>query len=134
MMYTRYVADPIPSPSPRYPVRLVALRTGLSPDVLRAWERRYRVVTPTRTDGGQRLYSDLDVERLLRLRRLTDQGHAIGRIALLPLPELVRLEEEAPSSTPAHAGAAAAETVSAALQATRRLDDAELQAILERAA
>ncbi len=134
MSYTHPVADPIPSPSPRYPVRLVSLRTGLSPHVLRAWERRYQVVSPTRTDGGQRLYSDLDVERLLRLRRLTDQGHGIGRIAQLPLPELVRLEAEAPTDTPPLAGTAAAEAVSASLEATRRLNDTELQAILERAA
>jgi MerR family transcriptional regulator, light-induced transcriptional regulator len=128
------VSDPLPSAAPRYPVRLVALRTGLSAHVLRAWERRHRVVSPTRTAGGQRLYSDLDVERLLRLRRLTDQGHAIGRIALLPLPELVRLEEEAPADTPEIASAGAAEAASASLQATRRLDDLELQAVLERAA
>jgi DNA-binding transcriptional MerR regulator/methylmalonyl-CoA mutase cobalamin-binding subunit len=134
MAYNQHVTDPIPSAAPRYPVRLVALRTGLSPHVLRAWERRYRVVTPTRTEGGQRLYSDLDVERLLRLRRLTDQGHAIGRIALLPLPELVRLEDEAPADAPEIASAAAAEVASASLQATRGLDDKELQAVLERAA
>jgi len=102
--------------------------------VLRAWERRYHVVSPTRTDGGQRLYSDLDVERLLRLRRLTERGHAIGRLALLPLPELVRLEEEAPADRLETASAEAAEAVTAALQATRRLDDLELQAVLERAA
>ena len=102
--------------------------------MLRAWERRYRVVSPTRTDGGQRLYSDLDVERLLRLRRLTEQGHAIGRIASLPLPELVRLEEEAPADTLETASAGAAEAATAALQATRRFDDLELQAVLERAA
>jgi DNA-binding transcriptional MerR regulator/methylmalonyl-CoA mutase cobalamin-binding subunit len=123
-----------PSSAPRYPVRLVALRTGLSPHVLRAWERRYRVVSPTRTDGGQRLYSDLDVERLLRLRRLTEQGHSIGRIALLPLTELVRLEEEAPADTAETASADAAKAATAALEATRRFDDLELQAVLERSA
>jgi MerR family transcriptional regulator, light-induced transcriptional regulator len=133
-VYNRTVTDPTPSADPRYPVRLVALRTGLSPHVLRAWERRYHVVSPTRTDGGQRLYSDLDVERLLRLRRLTERGHAIGRLALLPLPELVRLEEEAPADRLETASAEAAEAVTAALQATRRLDDLELQAVLERAA
>src|SRR5512141_2772591 len=82
------------SQTPRYPVRLVALRTGLTPHVLRAWERRYGVVSPARTEGGQRLYSDLDIERLRLLRRLTDRGHAIGRIASLPIPELARLNEE----------------------------------------
>jgi DNA-binding transcriptional MerR regulator/methylmalonyl-CoA mutase cobalamin-binding subunit len=133
-MYNHPETDPTPSGTPRYPVRLVALRTGLSPHVLRAWERRYRVVSPTRTDGGQRLYSDLDVERLLRLRRLTEQGHAIGRIALLPLPELLRLEDEAPADALEAASADAAEAATAALEATRHLDDLELQAVLERAA
>ncbi|HEX2217794.1 MAG TPA: cobalamin-dependent protein [Gemmatimonadales bacterium] len=132
-------------------MRLVALRTGLSPHVLRAWERRYSVVSPTRTEGGQRLYSDLDVERLLRLRRLTDQGHAIRRVAGLPLDELARLEEEAVEAAEeealqlrrgrdaaADAGPAAPkpgqEAIASALQATRRLDAIDLQAILERAA
>jgi DNA-binding transcriptional MerR regulator/methylmalonyl-CoA mutase cobalamin-binding subunit len=134
MLYTDAVTDTPPSTDPRYPVRLVALRTGLTPHVLRAWERRYHVVSPLRSEGGQRLYSDLDVERLLRLRRLTDRGHAIGRIAALPLAELVRLEEETPkgeSGTPSESAADAAAT---ALEATRRLDPTELQAVLERAA
>ena len=48
------------------------------------------MVTPTRTDGGQRLYSQLDVERLSLLRRLTERGHAIGRIASLALDELTQ--------------------------------------------
>src|SRR6185312_15063414 len=79
----------------RYPVRLVALRTGLSPHLLRAWERRYRVVTPRRSEGGQRLYSDLDIERLAQLKRLVEGGHAISRIASLPLEALAELEEAA---------------------------------------
>ena len=132
--------------TPRYPVRLVSLRTGLSAHVLRAWERRYRVVTPTRSEGGQRLYSDLDVERLLRLRRLTDRGHSIGRIASLPLAELDRLEKE-PAGDEQRAGSANGQRggpearpesvndlIEAALQAIRRLDGVELQAVLERAA
>ena len=136
--------------TPSYPVRLVALRTGLTPHVLRAWERRYAVVTPTRSEGGQRLYSPLDIERLRRLRRLTDRGHAIGRIASLSLDALTRLdaetaEDEARASSPAGktsgghpADRLHAETIReftlAALRATRRLDAAELQAVLERAA
>jgi MerR family transcriptional regulator, light-induced transcriptional regulator len=123
---------------PHYPVRLVALRTGLSPHVLRAWERRYGVVSPTRTEGGQRLYTDLDIQRLISLRRLTERGHAIGRIAGLPMAELARLEDEAPVPQPpsvarAH-GESAPDIIVAALQATRRLDASEIQAVLERAA
>jgi DNA-binding transcriptional MerR regulator/methylmalonyl-CoA mutase cobalamin-binding subunit len=137
------VTEPIEFQTPRYPVRLVAARTGLTPHVLRAWERRYGVVSPARTEGGQRLYSDLDIERLRFLRRLTGRGHAIRRIALLPIAELARLDEEgaatadgtsrADESEQAHAGSAG-EAIAAALQATRRLDGAELQAVLERAA
>lgn len=136
--------------TPRYPVRLVSIRTGLSPHVLRAWERRYGVVTPTRSEGGQRLYSDLDIERLFRLRQLTDRGHAIRRIASLPLAELARLAEETPAgeapavspgrpsgeadTTDQMRAAGMADTIESALRATRRLDAVELQAVLERAA
>jgi methanogenic corrinoid protein MtbC1 len=144
------VIESLETQTPRYPVRLVAVRTGLTPHVLRAWERRYRAVSPVRTEGGQRLYSDLDIERLRLLRRLTDRGHAIRRIAPLPIAELARLDEEtgeaeegAASSDGAgsRAGEAeqtragrAGESLAAALQATRRLDAVELQAVLERAA
>jgi DNA-binding transcriptional MerR regulator/methylmalonyl-CoA mutase cobalamin-binding subunit len=134
MLYNVPVTDTAPSTTPRYPVRLAALRTGLSPHVLRAWERRYQVVTPTRSEGGQRLYSDLDIERLLRLRRLTERGHAIGRIASLPLPELVRLEDQTPIEPADVAADAVPEAATEALNATRRLDAVELQAVLERAA
>jgi DNA-binding transcriptional MerR regulator/methylmalonyl-CoA mutase cobalamin-binding subunit len=136
--------------TPRYPVRLVAVRTGLTPHVLRAWEGRYRAVSPVRTEGGQRLYSDLDIERLRLLRRLTDRGHAIRRIASLPIVELARLDEETGG---AEEGAASSvgvgsradeaeqtrarsvgESIGAVLRATRQLDAVELQAVLEQAA
>lgn len=136
--------DSADSRVPRHPIRLVALRTGVTPHVLRAWERRYGVVAPTRTDGGQRLYSQLDIERLSRLRRLTERGHAISRLASLELDALKRLDEESgpvvtPSAQPdPRAGRSTAGSVhdvaAAALQATQHLDAAELQAILERAA
>jgi methanogenic corrinoid protein MtbC1 len=112
--------------------------------VLRAWERRYQVVAPTRTGGGQRLYSQLDIERLSRLQRLTDRGYPIGRLAALDLDELTRLAaEDAGEMVPERrsvvsvaeaAGSGAAEAAAAALRATRQLDAAELQTTLERAA
>jgi DNA-binding transcriptional MerR regulator/methylmalonyl-CoA mutase cobalamin-binding subunit len=125
--------------TPRHPVRLVANRTGLSPHVLRAWERRYGVVAPHRSEGGQRLYSDQDVERLRQLRQLTGRGHSISRIATLSLAELERLEAQAPppSSVPVPRpveSSVAAELVDEALRAVRRLDADELQAVLQRAA
>ena len=67
---------------------LVVKRTGLSPHVIRVWERRYRAVTPVRTAGGHRAYLEEDVSRLILLRRLTEAGHKISGIANLPTEEL----------------------------------------------
>jgi len=78
----------------RHPMRLVVLRTGLTPDLLRAWEKRYGVVTPVRSHGGQRMYSDADVERLSLLARAVKGGRAIGQVAKLPLRELQRIVEK----------------------------------------
>ena len=75
----------------RYPIQAVAARTGLTPPLLRAWERRYGAVEPQRGEGGERLYSDRQVHRLNLLRMLTQHGHRISRIAELPTAELERL-------------------------------------------
>lgn len=75
----------------RYPIQAVAARTGLTPPLLRAWERRYGVVEPDRGEGGERLYSDRQVHHLNLLRMLTQNGHRISRIAKLPTAELERL-------------------------------------------
>jgi MerR family transcriptional regulator, light-induced transcriptional regulator len=79
---------------PRHPMGVVVQRTGLTPHVLRAWERRYGAVTPGRTEGGQRLYSDTDVVRLRLLKRATEGGRAIGAVAAMPTEEVARLVGE----------------------------------------
>lgn len=82
----------------RHPIQVVSRRTGLSSDVLRVWEKRYDVVSPGRSGGGHRLYSDEDVELLSLLNRAVSAGRRIGRVADLPLGELkdlVREDEEA---------------------------------------
>lgn len=128
-------ADPADSAVPRYPVRVVATRTGLSPHVLRAWERRYQVVVPTRSEGGQRLYSDLDIERLRRLRRLVESGHAISRLAGLSLEQLDQVRGEEPQrAEPGGEMEEAGSRVEEALDAATRFDSARFEAVLERAA
>lgn len=82
------------STEPRHPIRVVAQRTGLSTPVLRAWERRYSVVIPSRSDGGQRLYSDADIRRLQLLASAVDGGRSIGLIADLESPQLQALIDE----------------------------------------
>lgn len=84
-----------------YPLGAVSRLTGLSPDLLRAWERRYQVVTPLRTSGGTRRYQDADVERLRLVKAAVDAGHRISEVAALSADELERRahqDEPAPSS------------------------------------
>lgn len=48
---------------------------------LRAWERRYRLLTPVRTAGGQRLYSLADVARVQRVQQLVETGWTVAAAA-----------------------------------------------------
>jgi DNA-binding transcriptional MerR regulator/methylmalonyl-CoA mutase cobalamin-binding subunit len=57
-----------------YTIKEAAARTGLTVPVLRAWERRYGVVSPTRTPGGYRVYDEAALGRLRAMRRLIDDG------------------------------------------------------------
>src|SRR4051812_50169547 len=61
-----------------YRIKRVAQVTGINPATLRAWERRYNLIAPGRTDSGYRLYSDEDVAMLSRIKQLTDEGLTIG--------------------------------------------------------
>lgn len=90
---------------PRHPIRVVAHRTGLTPATIRAWERRYDAVKPARSDGGQRLYSDLDIDRLNTLRALTDIGRSISSVAALPREAAEALLAEDREAVPGRDGA-----------------------------
>lgn len=136
-----------PDSTPRHSIAVVARRTGLSQLVLRAWERRYGVVLPGRTDTGRRRYSDLDIERLRLLRVLTAADHRIGEVANQPLAELRALVADlgpGATSTPARParGDGSAPDVDAvtadlllgqALAAVAALDDGALENVLQRA-
>lgn len=76
-----------------YAVGRVARLTGVSPDLLRAWERRYGAVRPVRTPGGTRRYRAEDIDRLRLLKAAVDAGHRIGEVARLSLEELERRVE-----------------------------------------
>lgn len=115
---------------PGHPIAVVAERTGLSRDVLRVWERRYSAVEPTRSPGGQRLYSDADVARFRLLATATRHGRSIGGVAGLPSDELARLIADDESARPP--SAARVERVEAALAFTRSLDGPGLDRQLRR--
>lgn len=138
-------ASPSLQAVPRHPIRVVAQRTGLTTATLRAWERRYAVVHPHRSEGGQRLYSDQDVERLLRLRLLSEAGRPIGLVSGLADNEAEALlqedrERRAPAAPRPEAaptlpgGRAAGRMVEAAFRRVVALDGEGLEAALRRSA
>jgi DNA-binding transcriptional MerR regulator len=63
----------------------LAARTEVSPDVLRAWERRYGLLEPSRSGGGYRLYSATDEQRVHAMRRYLATGTPAGEAARLVL-------------------------------------------------
>ena len=82
-----------PDSGDTYGIGAVARLTGISVHTLRVWERRHDAVAVTRSEGGRRLYTAEDVERLTLLKRLIDRGETISQIAGLTLAQLrARLE------------------------------------------
>jgi DNA-binding transcriptional MerR regulator len=80
-------------PGSLLPIRTVANLTGVNPVTLRAWERRYNLITPQRTPKGHRLYTEDDVELIKRVLDLLDQGISISQVK--------PLLEQAPGQTAA---------------------------------
>lgn len=118
-------------------IRVVAQRTGLSPHVIRIWEKRYRVVEPSRTDTNRRRYSDEEIERLALLRQATEAGHSIGTIATLTTEQIrsVLSADRAAASTSGIPLPPPAPThVTQALESVRRLDANGLEEVLHQAA
>lgn len=62
-------------------IAALSRRTGVAPDTLRKWEQRYGVLEPTRTPGGQRRYSEQDIQRVQWLRDRLAEGWRIGEAA-----------------------------------------------------
>ncbi|MBN2646413.1 MAG: MerR family transcriptional regulator [Thiotrichales bacterium] len=79
-----------------YPIREVSRLTGINAITLRAWERRYGLVEPVRTESGHRLYTDEHIEVIKRAVELTRQGVAISQVKSVlqtsPLPTRVNHE------------------------------------------
>ena len=100
-------------------------RAGVSPELLRAWERRYGLLRPARSAGGLRLYSPADVERVALMQQHLAEGMAAAEAAALAVRDAV--EEEAARTAPRPA--AIRDELAAALDA---FDEPRAQAILDR--
>jgi DNA-binding transcriptional MerR regulator len=77
-----------------YSIKAITLLTGLPPETLRAWERRYSCITPLRSGTNRRHYSQQDLEKLTLLAQLTSNGHTISKIANLNGEELRNLQKQ----------------------------------------
>ncbi len=68
------------STAPHFTIKAVQARTGIKPVTLRAWERRYELLEPTRLKNGYRLYSEQDVQLLLWVKVRLDSGMSISQV------------------------------------------------------
>lgn len=126
----------------RHSIKVVARKTGLSPHLIRAWEKRYATINPERNDGNRRLYSTDEIERLALLKRATDAGHSIGDIAQLPTERLAMLVAQdghaggtlrtSDEGTQGLNATAASQLVADAYAAVEAMDSGRLEAVLDR--
>ena len=98
----------------------LARRTGVATELLRAWERRYGLLAPTRTAAGYRLYSLADVRRVFRMRELLATGLSAAEAAPQAMTE--------PEPTTAVASAGAPQQLREALE---RFDDTAANAAFD---
>jgi len=76
-----------------YPIREVARMTGINPVTLRAWERRYGLIQPTRTASGHRLYSQDDIDMVRSILGWIDRGVAVSKVGrILARADAVRVQ------------------------------------------
>ncbi len=82
-----------------FPIREVARLTGVNPVTLRAWERRYGLIQPTRTESGHRLYSRDDIDTVHRVLDWIERGVAVSKVGkILARDELLSEPGTAPET------------------------------------
>lgn len=82
-----------------FPISTVSTLTGVNPVTLRAWERRYGLIKPHRTQSGHRLYSDEDIDLIRLVLELIDQGVAISRVKEALKTSQIDAETQNPDQT-----------------------------------
>lgn len=110
---------------PRLRIGALSRRVGVSPELLRAWESRYGLPRPVRTDGGFRLYSAADEERVRSMRRHTESGVPAAEAARLALGQQPSGEDPGLTAKPTRL----AQELRDGLD---RLDEAKAHAVLDR--
>ncbi len=121
-----------------YTIKQAAARSGVTVQLLRAWERRYGVVEPARTESGYRLYDEAAIDRLRLMRRLMDDGWSPSSAAkhVRELDDAAvrnQLESMAPRATqPADVnGTDPAQLPEAFVTAAAKLDERGFESVLD---
>lgn len=115
------------SPEPRIRIGEFSRRTGVGVDTLRAWERRYEVFRPSRSQGGFRLYGPDDEARARRMSELIAEGHSTAEAA-----RTVARPAGAPAGLAPARGTPAAEEVGPLVDALVALDEGTANSVLDR--
>ncbi len=110
------------------PIRSVAQITGVNPITLRAWERRYDLIRPTRTPAGHRLYSQQDIRTIQRIQELAESGMGFAQIASLLNEETRETSPRAEPRTPPPAVTPPRSLLERVMQAAIDLDPGALRA------
>lgn len=76
-----------------YSIGDVAERCGINPVTLRAWQRRYGLLKPQRTEGGHRQFDDEDVQRIEEIKRWMESGVPVGKVRSLLDGENVKIHD-----------------------------------------
>lgn len=84
-----------------YPIREVANQTGVNPITIRAWERRYQLLSPKRTPKGHRLYDEDDIQTIKYILFLMSKGYPVGKVKPL-LKERLPYEQLVASKASLH--------------------------------
>lgn len=103
------------------PIGAVTRLTGINDHTLRKWESRYALVVPTRTDTGRRLYTEADVERLVLVRDLLEQGYQPSQLAEHSTDNLRALRETPATPRRDPGGPVELTVIGAMLSATLRI-------------
>src|SRR4051794_19397612 len=111
--------------SPLLRIGELSKRTGVSPELLRAWERRYGLLRPTRSSGGLRLYDSADADRVRLMQEHLGEGLAAAEAAGAAMRAVVGAQ----APPPALSWPALRDELADALD---RFDEPRAQAILDR--
>lgn len=117
----------------RYGMGTLARLTGLSPALLRAWEKRHDLLQPRRTEGGHRYYTEDDLRVLREVTRMLDGGARIGEVAALGREALLQRGSVPPPEPGPVPERVPEELVERLVEAASELDEPVLVALLDQA-